>query len=141
MSSDRPMIYDFLTSKTLPEGSHTLQLKNMRATSNHTGEQPKFDYAYVVPGMRTNVMGKLLMVDDGDASISYSGGWEPTINPLANQLEPSPSNEYAVPHREGTHVSRTNGDSFSMDFVGARLASSTSTRKSDFPPPPPQELR
>ncbi|KAH6912699.1 hypothetical protein BKA70DRAFT_1264689 [Coprinopsis sp. MPI-PUGE-AT-0042] len=98
-------------SQGLPDGKHTFTYGIGEVSS-----MPVFDYLTVTAGPSTPLSGRTLIVDDADASVSYSGNWV-TAPPQPLAFDYSTSL-----HRDTAHWSSTVGDTVSIQFTGSSVA-------------------
>jgi hypothetical protein len=112
----------WFSTPELEYGTHILNLTSvpMRLT---------IDYFTVKPSETSDVKGKVLIIDDTDDTIRYSGAWTKDEGDNAyyrsmRVLPVSNRDVYRRAYGGGTHVSRTVGDLVQIPFTGHFLCSS-----------------
>ncbi|KAF8867581.1 hypothetical protein BD779DRAFT_1676957 [Infundibulicybe gibba] len=96
-------------SPHLDDGIHTIQLNNIAGTS--------VDFMVVSAGPSTPLAEQMVIVDDDDPSIVYSGNWTRNGSPFFSADLPS-----GLPFHNGTHQSTTPGDTATICFTGSSIA-------------------
>jgi hypothetical protein len=80
---------------------------------------PAFDYLTVTAGSTTQLLGRTVIVDDAEIA-EYSGQWS------TQSFEPLVLGRPSAIYKNTTHWTRTVGDTFTLQFNGAKYCSSCS---------------
>jgi hypothetical protein len=107
MDPSPPSTRQWYQSPTLPDTNHTITVTHIASTS--------VDYAVVTAGPDTPLTGKtILIVDDGDPSITYAGGWTQNTNMFTSSDNPVTG----LPFGNATHQTTSIGASATFRFSG-----------------------
>jgi hypothetical protein len=103
-----PTYKQWFTTPTLPDGNHTITIRNLYGTS--------IDYAVVKVGNDTSLTGQTVIVDDDSPLIQYSGQWSRNTDEF---VAGSPTGSLTgCPYGNVTHHSSNAGDNFTFRFSG-----------------------
>jgi hypothetical protein len=108
MDPSPPSLRQWYQSPTLPDTNHSITVTHIASTY--------VDYAVVTAGQNTPLTGEtILIVDDGDPSITYAGGWTQNTNMFT-----SSDNLVTVglPFGNATHQTTSIGASETFRFSG-----------------------
>ncbi|KAF5340814.1 hypothetical protein D9758_017642 [Tetrapyrgos nigripes] len=80
-------------------------------------EDVEFDYMLLSVTNETDLGGQTILVDDSSEEIRWSGSWEPQ----ETNITLSDPKLTVAAHGNGTHISSTEGDSFTFQFAGTSV--------------------
>ena len=94
-------------SPMLPEGTHNITLTRIPNIA--------VDYVVVTVGQNTPLLGQVMIVDDGDSSITYGGSWSQNTGDFVSSSGPY----IGLPYGNATHQTTSAGSTATFPFIGA----------------------
>ncbi|KAG5649975.1 hypothetical protein H0H81_001243 [Sphagnurus paluster] len=104
-----PSVLQWYLSPLLPDGNHTLVISQIAGAS--------LDYVVTTPGPSTPLDGQEVILDDGDASITYAGPWVSKGGTFQTGEQPF----VVMPYGGAVHQAQGKGATAVFQFTGTAI--------------------